>query len=730
MAFDEEPVNEILKLYECTLCNDELKIPKLLPCLHRFCKECLQSHTEESQNDGFFTCPTCEAKCEITEKGVDDFNTDIYLENIVDAIRTQTQLVRDQTWRKCGDCLNFKKMYSYCFACKESLCVTCRGSHKDHGSPVEGESAVVDLENIASKGFSVKDLLALPKSSKCPIHESQILRLVCFTCKNMIICDECAPDEHILHQTRDLKTSAEEYFRMLEKKMESFRNYGSRLQDLNKKLQRKVSYNKEKRLDYLHTSYAENNSMILTGRSIMESEADLKMAQIEAKYDEKIAKQRQLMEDEIQKVKDRFEKIFEEIRKTKETELDNERAKKEDKVKKIQEKEEITEHNYRHLQVLSAALATEENEKVTSVLNSSSKMFQRYEKVITTATRVLASRDDCEAVKSIPDILAGVDQLTPDMSEISNLENFASEPICKYQLPSVNILAPGDGDDVEKADSVITLRHSDVFGKDIDCITVNLRFGVVISGHGPSNSHISCMDINGKIIKRKLFKNIDPQSTSNRSCAPLSDNKMATICSPDEIGICDLNDWSYRDRRLTNYVKWPKVRCVTTDQTLNRILVGSFNCRNVFIFDEDLNYLETITLVPCRQWPYDMCVKGNQLLVCDHSAGKAFATDMKGNLIYKFIAPSHELANWKPRSICADKRGLVYILWQASDWSKSVVVQYRQQNDGVTILRRVDKNAACITIMETDHETNLLVITKDTGTLYVHSLVQYADIFV
>ncbi|KAL8615537.1 hypothetical protein ACOMHN_028200 [Nucella lapillus] len=49
----------------CPRCSNTFKDPKALPCLHNFCKACLQLHIDEQMEGGrhtSFTCPTCSKK--------------------------------------------------------------------------------------------------------------------------------------------------------------------------------------------------------------------------------------------------------------------------------------------------------------------------------------------------------------------------------------------------------------------------------------------------------------------------------------------------------------------------------------------------------------------------------------------------------------------------------------------------------------------------------------------
>ena len=48
----------------CAICLEQFKDPKVLPCLHSFCHECIikLEHTENS-----ITCPECRMKVEVRE---------------------------------------------------------------------------------------------------------------------------------------------------------------------------------------------------------------------------------------------------------------------------------------------------------------------------------------------------------------------------------------------------------------------------------------------------------------------------------------------------------------------------------------------------------------------------------------------------------------------------------------------------------------------------------------
>lgn len=47
---------------KCKVCDETFQRPKVLPCLHTFCEDCL----EKSFEDDHITCPTCRMECQLS----------------------------------------------------------------------------------------------------------------------------------------------------------------------------------------------------------------------------------------------------------------------------------------------------------------------------------------------------------------------------------------------------------------------------------------------------------------------------------------------------------------------------------------------------------------------------------------------------------------------------------------------------------------------------------------
>ena len=129
-------------LAECSLCKGEYKQPRLLPCGHIFCEDCLHGHDKRNcQAGGKFNCPFCGQAIAIPEEGVSGFprNLDLnHLQRITKAKIRSTALQGSATGGKENplleniSCKKHPHLAMYCERCDESICSKCVGGHEGH----------------------------------------------------------------------------------------------------------------------------------------------------------------------------------------------------------------------------------------------------------------------------------------------------------------------------------------------------------------------------------------------------------------------------------------------------------------------------------------------------------------------------------------------------------------------------------------------------------------------
>ena len=88
---DSEKVERLReRLLQCAICMDEYKDPRILPCHHTLCFECIASVVQSSSISGrFFRCPQCRYDVCVPRGGVGDLPINFYILNLQDELGTK-----------------------------------------------------------------------------------------------------------------------------------------------------------------------------------------------------------------------------------------------------------------------------------------------------------------------------------------------------------------------------------------------------------------------------------------------------------------------------------------------------------------------------------------------------------------------------------------------------------------------------------------------------------------
>ncbi|XP_065070731.1 E3 ubiquitin-protein ligase TRIM71-like [Rhopilema esculentum] len=175
---------------ECVVCLSTYKHPKVLPCLHAFCEECIENTIRENA-ERVLECPRCHIDIPIPTKGVDAFPSHSFANNLLNILAVQEPTC-------CTNCEDQSMANARCLDCVENLCPKCVTAHerirqtKDH--------KVVCFEELQNN--AIYDALKCP--SFCGVHDREMLKYFCETCDDAI-CRDCAIYDHREHNYVDLK---------------------------------------------------------------------------------------------------------------------------------------------------------------------------------------------------------------------------------------------------------------------------------------------------------------------------------------------------------------------------------------------------------------------------------------------------------------------------------------------------------------------------------------------
>ncbi|KAL6106418.1 trim24 [Pungitius sinensis] len=189
-----------LHLDTCPVCrlNFHSREPKLLPCLHSFCKKCLPAPSRnlspaEPLNSpkplNVMRCPVCRQEC---------MEVDV-MENVFvkDSVEAPSSTV-ERTVQLCMTCDDNTEAVGFCVDCAEYLCATCVEAHhrvkftKDH--TIRQKTEIMHEVHGASA----------QRPMFCDIHKQEPLKLFCETC-DLLTCRDCQLVKHKDHNYQFLE---------------------------------------------------------------------------------------------------------------------------------------------------------------------------------------------------------------------------------------------------------------------------------------------------------------------------------------------------------------------------------------------------------------------------------------------------------------------------------------------------------------------------------------------
>uniref|UniRef100_A0A3Q2P5G9 RING-type E3 ubiquitin transferase n=1 Tax=Fundulus heteroclitus TaxID=8078 RepID=A0A3Q2P5G9_FUNHE len=182
----------------CPMCKLSFhnREPKLLPCLHSFCRRCLPPPLRS----GSIRCPVCRQEC---------WEVDV-LDNffVKDSAEVPSSTV-EKTSQVCMSCEDNTEATGYCVECVEFLCLTCIEAHqrvkftRDH--------TIRQKEGMSPEALGV----STQKPVFCDVHKQEPLKLFCETC-DRLTCRDCQLLKHKDHNYQFLEDAYRNHKQYLE----------------------------------------------------------------------------------------------------------------------------------------------------------------------------------------------------------------------------------------------------------------------------------------------------------------------------------------------------------------------------------------------------------------------------------------------------------------------------------------------------------------------------------
>ena len=180
----------------------------MLPCLHSFCKKCLQKLLDEHGTDNELKCPTCEKAACVPGEGINGFPQDLRRSYEAEIAQYEAK-VKSSSGQSCDRCIKSENGPAVCFCCNccDFLCKMCKEDHQIWRKTLSHE--LVDVGEASAKKTEGNVLQNIPHKPKfCALHSDENLKFFCETCQ-VLICRDCIILEHAGHQYNRFEKVAE-----------------------------------------------------------------------------------------------------------------------------------------------------------------------------------------------------------------------------------------------------------------------------------------------------------------------------------------------------------------------------------------------------------------------------------------------------------------------------------------------------------------------------------------
>jgi len=190
------------RVKKCSICQDDIKDPRLLPCIHTFCLECLERYCKDKLPGDDAPCPECKHQFQIPKDGVAGMTARTH-----DKESAHSEL--------CEVCSYEERIVPatvYCVDCNQKLCKKCSQPHlRMRGEPHD----VKPLDAVSPEHQS--------GSRFCDKHKERF-RMYCFDCQ-INVCSTCCLESHKTHTFERIDAVLQDCVRSIDEDIEQLRSH-------------------------------------------------------------------------------------------------------------------------------------------------------------------------------------------------------------------------------------------------------------------------------------------------------------------------------------------------------------------------------------------------------------------------------------------------------------------------------------------------------------------------
>ena len=197
----EKSVEELEREITCAICHEHYTEPRVLPCLHYYCQDCIQALAKRAGENKPFSCPECRSDTTLPQGGVASLKQAFFI-NRMKAVHSKLSRAQGRVEAICEDCSGDKAI-AFCRQCTQFICDECVRIHKKL-KRFSGHKTV-SLEEL-KEGVAKEVMIEEAPPQTCPQHDEP-MKIYCFHCSRLI-CLYCTVKYHNGHDHEFTKKAA------------------------------------------------------------------------------------------------------------------------------------------------------------------------------------------------------------------------------------------------------------------------------------------------------------------------------------------------------------------------------------------------------------------------------------------------------------------------------------------------------------------------------------------
>ena len=178
----EKKWQQIEEEITCSICGELFTDPKTIPCLHTFCKQCIEkSIVSNKKMASIICCPLCRAP--LPQDDMSSIPTNFTINRLVEIFGQERKGSTSLELKEitCSNCEDGLPAVTWCMECENGLCEQCNDAHQ--------RMKAFKCHKIVIVSGNPKLALSTAEMTEVCKSHGKPLDLYCKTCGGLICCN-------------------------------------------------------------------------------------------------------------------------------------------------------------------------------------------------------------------------------------------------------------------------------------------------------------------------------------------------------------------------------------------------------------------------------------------------------------------------------------------------------------------------------------------------------------